>query len=599
MPYTFLPDSSVMLNRKIINFIENDFLINYTPNQNIDVTKTDDLLIVLSRVVLAEIENQANQTKSHENLGLEVLHELYRLDLERVIKLKVVGERPTLEQIRLNSGGELDALIRKDALSEKAILITADEVQSSVALVEGIDVLFTMNIPSEMNEQNEANSEDSTKFATEIHEYFDDTTMSVHLRGHCVPLAKKGKPGDWNLLPINDVVMEPQTVAEIGARILTQAKFDDKSFIERNEPGVSVVQLRTYRIVICRPPFSNTHEITAVHPLVSLTLKDYDLSRDMYDRLDIAEGVLVAGSPGAGKSTFISALTLYYLEKNKLVKTLESVRDLNVPPEVSQYAPLDGSMEKTADILLLIRPDFTIFDEVRTESDFKIFGDLRLAGVGLVGVVHASNAIDAVQRFIRRIELGVIPNVIDTIIFIDEGKVGEVLTLEMTVKKPTGFADRDLSRPVIEVREFIHNELYYEIYAFGSDIIVAPVGRAKYRNKKKNQNRQNKSNGKNNNRNKGRINEFNGDNNNDDDNDFDADYDGMIPVNVYQKNKSVMLSVSRQFGNQFMSFYADDKFIFSRTLNQNGQVSLKKKDFNYAKVMKKMRTGTQFFAAKK
>ena len=133
-------------------------------------------------------------------------------------------------------------------------------------------------------------------------------------------------------------------------------------------------------------------------------------------------------------------------------------------------------MAKTADILLLVRPDFTIFDEVRMDAEFKIFGDMRLAGVGMVGVVHASKAVDAVQRFIRRIELGVIPNVIDTIIFIKDGRVQEVLSTSMTVKKPTGFTDRDLSRPVIGIRDFLSDDLLYEVYAFGQDVVVAPVG---------------------------------------------------------------------------------------------------------------------------
>ena len=65
----------------------------------------------------------------------------------------------------------------------------------------------------------------------------------------------------------------------------------------------------------------------------------------------------------------------------------------------------------------MVRPDYTIFDEVRKEKDFQTFADMRLAGVGMVGVVHASDPISAVQRFIGRVELGMITNIIDTIIF--------------------------------------------------------------------------------------------------------------------------------------------------------------------------------------
>jgi hypothetical protein len=75
-----------------------------------------------------------------------------------------------------------------------------------------------------------------------------------------------------------------------------------------------------------------------------------------------------------------------------------------LPEAITQYAPLDGKMENTADILLLVRPDYTIYDELRKTPDFMVFSDMRLAGVGMIGVVHATRAIDAVQRFIGRIE---------------------------------------------------------------------------------------------------------------------------------------------------------------------------------------------------
>ncbi|MCD6403210.1 MAG: twitching motility protein PilT [Candidatus Aenigmarchaeota archaeon] len=105
-------------------------------------------------------------------------------------------------------------------------------------------------------------------------------------------------------------------------------------------------------------------------------------------------------------STFVSSLADFYSSLGKVVKTLESPRDLQVGPEITQYAPLEGDYAKTADILLLVRPDYTVFDEVRKTKEFEVFTDLRLAGVGMVGVVHASDAIDAIQRFIGRIELG-------------------------------------------------------------------------------------------------------------------------------------------------------------------------------------------------
>ena len=159
------------------------------------------------------------------------------------------------------------------------------------------------------------------------------------------------------------------------------------------------------------------------------------------------------------------------------MKTMESPRDLVVSDEITQYAPLEGDMEKTADILLLVRPDYTIYDELRKTKDFRIFTDMRLAGVGMVGVVHATKAIDALQRFIGRVELGMIPQIVDTIIFIKDGEVKKVYKIEMTVKVPSGMQEADLARPVIEVKDFESEEVEYEIYTFGEETVVMPIKR--------------------------------------------------------------------------------------------------------------------------
>ena len=51
---------------------------------------------------------------------------------------------------------------------------------------------------------------------------------------------------------------------------------------------------------------------------------------------------------------------------------MESPRDLQVGPEITQYTKLKGSFANTADMLLLVRPDYTIFDEVRKTEDFLV-----------------------------------------------------------------------------------------------------------------------------------------------------------------------------------------------------------------------------------
>ncbi len=446
-------DTSVIFNGLILNLITDGEL-----GENPE--------IYIPNVVVAEVEYRTNVQKEIGFYGLNVLKELRKLHQEEKITLKIVGKRPTREEIKMSPGGELDALIRKSALEYDATLITADRIQGDVGIFEGIQIMYVKEkfFPKE-----------SDPTSLKLLEFFDETTMSVHLKQGLPPYAKKGSPGNWHLEKIGEDPLSTKLIEELAIEIIEMVREDDHSFIEIEKHGVIVAQLREFRIVMTRPPFSKDIEITAVHPLVTLSLKDYSIDSKLNERLQKAEGILVAGAPGAGKSTFSAALANYYLERGKVVKTLESVRDLQVKPEITQYTKLEGSLENSADILLLVRPDFTIFDEVRTTKDFQIYADFRLSGVGMVGVVHSSSAIDAIQRFIGRIELGMLPSIIDTIIFIEGGDISAVLIIKMTVKVPHGFRDKDLARPVVEVRDFRTNRLSYEIYSFGQDIVINPI----------------------------------------------------------------------------------------------------------------------------
>jgi len=188
-----------------------------------------------------------------------------------------------------------------------------------------------------------------------------------------------------------------------------------------------------------------------------------------------ATGILIVGETGSGKSTFGQALAEFYQQQGNIVKTLESPRDLQVVDDITQYNKNFASSEEIHDILLLSRPDYILFDEVRDTPDFKLYIDLKLGASNVIGVVHAATPIDAIQRFISRTEVGMIPSVVDTILFIKEGQLCDVYTLELIVKTPSGMTESDLARPVIEIKDFKKGTLLYEIYSYGEETVVIPV----------------------------------------------------------------------------------------------------------------------------
>ena len=443
---TIVPDTSAVIIGAVSKIIEKEDL--------------DYPEIIVPEAVVCELEHQANANRREGINGLDELQKLQQLQEEGEIAISFKGKRPTNYDIKYAKSGEIDAIIRDLARSEFGTLLTNDKVQAETAKAQGIPVYYY--------------EQKYVEKTLTIAKFFDDETMSVHLKENVCPMAKKGTPGHINFIKLSDEIFNHSMLQELIYEIIDKARSDVKTYLESVKEGSIVVQSREYRISIATPPFSEAIEITAVRPVADIDLDEYNLSDKLMDRINNnAEGILISGSPGAGKSTFVQAIAKYYSgELNKIVKTMESPRDLQLPDEITQYAPLEGSMENTADVLLLVRPDYTIYDELRKNHDFNIFADMRLAGVGMIGVVHATRPIDAIQRIASRVELGVIPSIVDTSIYIEEGEVKSVYETKMTVKVPSGMKEADLARPVIEVRDFESGELKNEIYTYGEQTIV-------------------------------------------------------------------------------------------------------------------------------
>lgn len=445
-------DTSVIINGNLVSQIESGTL--------------RDSEIIIPQAVFDELQAQASKKQERGFVGLEKIQRLKSLSGSHGISIVVAGTHPNSDDIRLASNGRIDALIMDMAKQKDAVLYTSDRVQHLAAQAQGIKTVFLRTFVKHEE--------------FEFLKFFDAQTMSVHLKEGQRPLAKRGRPGAFELTELDDNLLSKEYLEMISSQILDAVDTDDSSILEISRTGASVVQHKDYRIAITQRPFSESFEITIVHPIVRLSLDDYAVSEKLMQRFsDSAEGIVISGAPGSGKSTLASGLANFYYKKGKIVKTFESPRDLQVDSGITQYSKLDGSFDNTADILLLVRPDYTIFDEVRRREDFGVFADLRLTGVGMVGVVHASSPLDAIQRFIGKIELGIIPNVLDTIVFVKDGEIQKVYDLELKVKVPTGMTESDLARPVIEIRDFEDDTLEHEIYTFGEENVIVPVNNAK------------------------------------------------------------------------------------------------------------------------
>lgn len=447
-----VPDTSVIISGVLTDLIEKG-----------DIKKVE---IIIPEFVVEELRAQASKGREIGFKGLDEMKKLRAAHTKGTVFLVKIGRRQTYEEIQLSKFGRIDALIMDVAREENAAIYTSDYVQALVAEAEGISVRYFE--PYEKKKK------------IRLQGMLTDDTMSLHLKEGTYPMAKKGKPGAFELTRISDKKLTADELDSIIREVMDAARYEEDSFIEIGGHKASVIQMGNMRIAIARPPFSDGIEITAVRPIAKLSLDDYKLSEKLKERLvKKVDGVLIAGPPGSGKSTFAASLAEFFEQKGNIVKTMESPRDLQVGDEITQYSKLKGSFENTADLLLLVRPDYTIFDEVRKTEEFIIFSDMRLAGIGMIGVVHASDPIDSIQRFIGRLELGMVPHVIDTVIHIAGGKIEKVYTLSLVVRTPTGMTEADLARPVVEIRNFENNQLEYEIYTFGEENVIIPIKEAK------------------------------------------------------------------------------------------------------------------------
>ncbi|MEM3225929.1 MAG: ATPase, T2SS/T4P/T4SS family [Saccharolobus sp.] len=410
--------------------------------------------IIIHKSLITELERESNEGLVSAEIALDEVKRIKEVTERVLVNFEIVDDG--------SNKGDVNETIREYCAKKGCIIVTAYETQRKICEVMGIPYYFLQPIDQNLS----------------FERFFDSETMSVHIKEDTVPRAKKGRPGNWKFVSLSDTPLLSTDVRRIANEIINAVRFVKGSFIEIERKGSLIIQLSDYRVIITRPPLSDGWEITIARPVVRKKLEEYNLDDRLIKRLEQrAEGIIIAGAPGMGKTTFAQALAEYYMRLGKIVKTVESPRDMHLPPDITQYSKNYAEIGELHDILLLSRPDYTVYDEMRNDEDFRLYIDLRLAGVGMIGVVHATSPIDAIHRFVNRADIGTIPNILDTIIFIHSGNVAKVYTLEMTVKVPAGLREADLARPVVEIKDLITGNTEYEIYVFGEQTMIVPVNK--------------------------------------------------------------------------------------------------------------------------
>jgi len=118
--------------------------------------------------------------------------------------------------------------------------------------------------------------------------------------------------------------------------------------------------------------------------------------------------MIVSGPPGAGKTSFLSAL-MAAVPADHCIRSGEEVRELHVPILHGAYyearpPSLDGSGEISlrdlVKMILAMRPDLIVVGEVRGAEAFELTRAVN-AGCGMAATIHANSAVDALKALVN------------------------------------------------------------------------------------------------------------------------------------------------------------------------------------------------------
>ena len=207
--------------------------------------------------------------------------------------------------------------------------------------------------------------------------------------------------------------------------------------------------------------------------------------------------VIVSGPPGAGKTSFLSAL-MNAVPIDHCIRACEEVRELHVPLVHGSYyearpASLDGSGEISlrdlVKVTLALRPHVIVVGEVRGSEAFELTRAVN-AGCGLACTIHANSAADALDALVNaalmagenvpeRVVRKVFSSSIDLVVHLDrqtQASQGLIRRQTMEIRALVPALHNDFTSEPIFVRERVGAPLTWT-GAFPPDYLTEKIER--------------------------------------------------------------------------------------------------------------------------
>jgi pilus assembly protein CpaF len=241
------------------------------------------------------------------------------------------------------------------------------------------------------------------------------------------------------------VVVEPSSVRRIADQLLAGTG----RRIDQANPIVSAQLANGSRVHITGPPVTHPNRMNIQIRKFVVTASDLDdmvergaMSREAsaFLRLGVERDatILVAGAPGAGKTTLVNCL-LREVPPDRRVVTCEEVFEIDVDlPDMTQMQTRDAGLDGGAAITLrdLVRealrqrPDRIVVGEVRGPEALDMLMALN-AGCSGIATIHANSGRDALEKLVS---YGVLAGANISIPFLRR-TVGSVIDLVVFLKR--------------------------------------------------------------------------------------------------------------------------------------------------------------------